>query len=42
MTDIHTLPRDREAGRTGLRPRPPFNARPVCAAGRESRSSEGP
>ena len=24
------------------RVRPPFNARPVCAAGRESRSSEGP
>lgn len=25
-----------------LRDRPPFNARPVCAAGRESRSDEGP
>ncbi len=32
----------REPARGTLRPRPPFNARPVCAAGRESRSTEGP
>lgn len=37
MTDTITT-RDRGA----VRPRPPFNARPVCAAGRESRSTEGP
>lgn len=42
MTDATNLSRTREAGRTVLRPRPPFNARPVCAAGRESRSTEGP
>lgn len=42
MSDVTNLPRMREAGRNILRPRPPFNARPVCAAGRESRSSEGP
>lgn len=42
MSDIITMPRTRETGRSILRPRPPFNARPVCAAGRESRSTEGP
>lgn len=42
MSDTTNLPRPREAGRIVLRPRPPFNARPVCAAGRESRSTEGP
>ena len=42
MSDISTMPRTREAGRSVLRMRPPFNARPVCAAGRESRSTEGP
>jgi len=42
MSDTTNLPREREAGRSVLRPRPPFNARPVCAAGRESRSTEGP
>lgn len=38
VTDI----RRREAAIQSLRPRPAFNARPVCAAGRESRSTEGP
>lgn len=42
MSDVTTAPRTLEAGRPVLRPRPAFNARPVCAAGRESRSSEGP
>lgn len=42
MPDNITASRDREAARSILRPRPPFNARPVCAAGRESRSTEGP
>lgn len=42
MSDTTTTPRAREAGHSALRPRPPFNARPVCAAGRESRSTEGP
>ena len=42
MSDTTTAPRASEAVRSLLRPRPPFNARPVCAAGRESRSSEGP
>ncbi len=42
MSDTTNLPRQRETGRLVLRPRPPFNARPVCAAGRESRSTEGP
>ena len=42
MSDSITVPRIAEAGRSVLRPRPPFNARPVCAAGRESRSTEGP
>lgn len=40
MSDIITLPRAREAASTPFRP--PFNARPVCAAGRVSRSQEGP
>lgn len=39
---IITMPRTREAGPSIMRPRPPFNARPVCAAGRESRSTQGP
>ena len=42
MTDTTLAPRIREAAGHSLRPRPPFNARPVCAAGRESRSTEGP
>lgn len=44
MTDTVTTLRVRgtEEARPRPRPRPPFNARPVCAAGRESRSSEGP
>lgn len=42
MSNSTTVPRIAEAGSTVLRPRPPFNARPVCAAGRESRSTEGP
>lgn len=42
MTDIVTPLRSRGAREAGARPRPPFNARPVCAAGRESRSAEGP
>ncbi|BCA59471.1 MobA/MobL family protein [Sphingomonas sp. HMP6] len=42
MFDNTSVPRTSEAGRDLLRPRPPFNARPVCAAGRESRSTEGP
>lgn len=42
MTDTTNASLDRDAVRDMLRPRPPFNARPVCAAGRESRSTEGP
>lgn len=42
MTDTTIPPRPREALGRSVRPRPPFNARPVCAAGRESRSIEGP
>ena len=42
MTDIVTRLRVRGAREAGVRMRPPFNARPVCAAGRESRSTEGP
>jgi hypothetical protein len=42
MTDTITPLRRREAAIRALRPRPAFNARPVCAAGRESRSTEGP
>jgi hypothetical protein len=42
MSDTTTAARARDAGRDSLRLRPPFNARPVCAAGRESRSTEGP
>lgn len=42
MTDTTVAPHIRGAEGHGLRPRPPFNARPVCAAGRESRSTEGP
>lgn len=36
------MPRTSGAERTAVRERPAFNARPVCAAGRESRSAEGP
>lgn len=42
MSDTVTNLRGRGAGEARLRVRPPFNARPVCAAGRESRSTEGP
>lgn len=42
MSNTLIAPRDREAVLGLVRPRPPFNARPVCAAGRESRSTEGP
>ena len=42
MTDTITMLCRRETAVQALRPRPPFNARPVCAAGRESRSAEGP
>lgn len=42
MSNTIRPPRTREAASYGTRPRPPFNARPVCAAGRESRSAEGP
>lgn len=42
MSDTVTTLRPRGGGQAGERPRPPFNARPVCAAGRESRSTEGP
>lgn len=42
MSDTVTKLRTRGVGEERARTRPPFNARPVCAAGRESRSSEGP
>lgn len=42
MSDTVTKLRIRGVGEGLARPRPPFNARPVCAAGRESRSTEGP
>lgn len=42
MSDSNIVARDRETGRALLRPRRPFNARPICAAGRESRSADGP
>ena len=42
MTDTITTLRPRDGTARSVRPRPPFNARPVCAAGRESRSTEGP
>lgn len=42
MSSSIIAPRSREGARTVLHPRPPFNARPVCPAGRESRSADGP
>lgn len=42
MSDNTAAPRSSKPGCSLLRPRPPFNARPVCEAGRESRSTEGP
>ena len=42
MSDIITMRRTSGAERSAMRVRAAFNARPVCAAGRESRSTEGP
>lgn len=42
MSDTIVAPGASRADRVATRVRLPFNARPVCAAGRESRSSEGP
>jgi hypothetical protein len=42
MSNTVITPRERHAAILSLRDRPPFNARPVCAAGRASRSTEGP
>lgn len=42
MTNTITALRPRDGATKSVRPRPPFNARPICAAGRESRSTEGP
>ncbi len=42
MSDTVTTLSTRGVREAGARPRPPFNARPVCAAGRETRSTKGP